>query len=78
MSATNKSLHILNATLAPVIIFFAPQNREVIHQKRELIHKLHLACQRFLIHCRAANRDELRIFLRLLALRGMPLASMAR
>lgn len=59
MSATDESLRILNATLTPVIIFFVLQNRGLLPNGRELIHKLHLACQRFLIQCRAANRNEL-------------------
>ena len=48
-SATNESRRILDATLTPVIIFFAPPTRSLIHQSQELIHKLHLACHQLLL-----------------------------
>lgn len=59
ISATNESLRILNAPLAPVIIFFAAEYQSLFTKAGGLFTSCTLHATRFYFNVRPANLDAL-------------------
>ena len=77
-SATNESRRILDATLTPVIIFFAPQPDHLFTKARNLFTSCILHATNYCFNVRPGELDEFTpFFLHLRPVYGMPLASIA-